>query len=208
MASLFSSEFPARWLSRGVLLALTGIAGGCDESLPPRNDPEEFLTVGFRSSVLVVVDATVVREGWGTVHIVVKNIHDEVLSEDALVRAQLTVRLADKPEVFRLLEFGPLDLLDRRILRGRTVTLGVDSVADLYKYWDHRETGGSPFWDHVVLTRKLTDKGVPYYESDSVRCIAEGTVQLFENVQQRKVGPVIYPIVYQIWNMPGGSNKR
>lgn len=202
------SDHAAQWLLRALTIVLTTTAGGCEEVLPPRNDPPEFLTVGFRSTVLVTADSGIVRDGWGTVHILVRNIYDEVLSEDALVRAQLTIRMVRKPEAYRVLDFGPLDLLDRRVLRGNTLTLGVDSVADLYKFWDHRDSDGTPFWEHFPLIKKFTDKGVVYYESDTLQFIAEGSVQIFENVQKRKVGPLTYPVLYQLWNMRVEPAKR
>ncbi len=189
---------------------------GCDESLPPRSEPAEFLAAGLG----VPTEPVIIRHGypgipsWGEIHgatgsfqVWATNLHDEVLQETALIRAQLRLRWIADPAQQRLLTFGVGDLNNTRMLRGQTLTIGVDSAATLVKNWDQRTDSGTPFWDLVRLRVLKTSKGVIYYESDSVQLIADGWIQVFENVQPRKIGPVQITLVYQLVDTLIGPSK-
>jgi len=188
-------------------LLLAVLQGGCDESLPPRSEPVEFLGAGLG----VPTEPVIIHHGypgipsWGEIHgatgslqVSATNLHDEVLQESALIRAQLKLRWIADTAQQRLLTFGASDLDNWRMLRGQTLTIGVDSAATLVKSWDQRTNSGTPFWDLVRLREMKTSKGVIYYESDSVRLVAEGWIQVFENVQPRKIGPIRFVLVYQL----------
>ncbi len=192
--------------ARGLLL-LAALQGGCDESLPPRSEPAEFLAAGLT----VPTEPVIIRHGypgipsWGEVHgstgsvqVLATNIHDEVLQESALIRAQLKLTWTPDTSQQRLLTFGASDLNNWSMLRGHTLTIGVDSAATLVKNWDQRTDAGTPFWDLVHISQRKTSKGVIYYESDPVALVAEGWIQVFENVQPRKIGPIRFALVYQL----------
>jgi len=175
----------------------------CDESLPPRVDPEVVLLPGIAlSGEVVYVERAQVKRG-GTIVLSMRNAYDEVLSEEALVRANLAMSLREYPDSICSLTYGPMDLSTQGMVVGNTLTLRVQEVAQLVRPCDHRTTAGTPFWElGIVFKERLTDKGVTYYESDSLHLVVSATLQLFKRVQAVRLPAKEFTVVYQLWSMP------
>jgi hypothetical protein len=91
-----------------------------------------------------------------------------------------------------------MDLLTPWVLRGNTATLGIDSAAILSGVWDHRMDNGDPFWLYTDYKHYITPGGLSYYLSDSVYFVAEGSMQLFQQVEPLQAPPVTFAVVYEI----------
>lgn len=184
--------------------AVAGIS--CDESLPPRVDPEVVLVPSMAlSGDVVTVDRGSVAKG-GTIVLSVRNVYDEVLSEKALIKGVVTLSLREFPDSGRTLLFGPTDLLTQGLVVGNTLTLRVQQVAELVQPWDHKTPGGTPFWAlGLHFFQRTTDKGEIYFESQPVHLVVHASVQLFERVQAQKLEPREFTITYQLWRMSAPS---
>lgn len=185
------------------LLCAALAALSCDESLPVRADPEVVLVPGMRlSGDLVHVASGQVKWG-GAVVLSMRNVHDEVLSEAELVRAHLSMFLREYPDSVGSVVYGPLDLLTPGMIVGNTFTLRVQEVAEFVRPWSHRTAAGTPFWElGMKFNRRVTDKGVTYYESDPVHLVVSATLQIFERVQAARLATSEFTIVYELWQMP------
>lgn len=181
--------------------ALASLA--CEEVLPPRVDPDVVLVPDMALSGNVVhVERGEVKSG-GTIAISMRNVYDEVLSEEALVRANLAVSLRESPDSIHLFTYGPTDLVTQGLIVGNTLTLRVQQVAQLVRPWDHRTAAGTPFWEFGIrFSERMTSKGVTYYESDSLHLVVSATLQLFKRVQAARLPTKEFTIVYQLWSMP------
>jgi hypothetical protein len=183
------------------LLILTIFAVGCEESLPLREEPVEFLradiymltgVVVFRNHVAVTVA--------GSFFLTVKNLHDEVLQARALVKADIDVAMRDMSANRALVHANKDNLHNSWILQSNQITLGPDTAAQLIKQWDHRTADGIPFWEFVPLTQKFTARGEPFLESEPVNFVAKAEVQVFENVPSEKTEQIEFSLIYNIFD--------
>ena len=187
---------------RGILpFLMLLLTAGCEESLPPRNDPEEFLRASLvpMQGRLVYIDGTTVLHGTMMMRVVLINLHDEALQGSALVRGEIRVWLRDHPDKQKTFSWNADNLQNPSVVRGSTATLGVDSSAMLSALWDQRTDAGEPFWWYGKYRELHTSKGERYFESDSVYFIAEGRMQLFRDVQALTAAPITYGVIYQLW---------
>lgn len=157
------------------------------------------------SGAAIDVEHGTPRRG-GNIVLAVQNVYDEVLSEEAQIRAVLILRLREFPDSSRTLVLDGSDITTPGFLTGRTLTLTLGDTMMLMRPWDHRTDGGKPFWElGVHFTQKLTDKGVPYFESDPVRLTVVASLQVFKKVQTRMLPPAEFTITYFLWNtLPPG----
>jgi hypothetical protein len=168
-------------------LAASVVSLSCEEILPPREEPAKILKAAMAALVGVVVFLTV------------KNLHDEVLQERALVQADIDVAMRNMPTNRAVVHADKDDLLNSWILRANQITLAPDTAAQLIKQWDHRTAEGVPFWEFVRLTLKFTPRGEPYLESDPVNFVAKAEVQVFENVPREKTPQIEFSLIYNIF---------
>jgi hypothetical protein len=191
------TERTLRALTAG-LLAVASL--GCDESLPPRDDPTEIVRARLfaMDTRLVMLDSVTVTMGSLMVRIELENLYDDVLDGPAQVRGEVRVWLRDLPEKRRTFVWTRADLQTPGVVRGSTATLGVDSAAMLSAFWDHRTDEGEPFWKFSTFRHLFTPGGQSYYLSDSVYFQAEGKMQLFRDVPLLQAPPINFAVVYQI----------
>ena len=105
----------------------------CDETLPPREEPRDFLvaTIGLNPGPVVIRD-TAGGASEGSFVLELKNLFDEVLQDSALVRGTIEVWLKNNPAQRRLIVCTEGDL-SSNVVRFGLATLGVDSTAKLTK---------------------------------------------------------------------------
>lgn len=198
-AALRVATLPAPAL---LALILAVVWAGCDESLPPRFDPPEVLHPDVRmvgnTISLIGYDHDTLFTG-GNVRLSLTNVHDEVLSEDALIRATVTLYLKGKPDSVRTLRLGRDDLVAPPGFYGPVLTIGVHERVELLAVWDQRTDNGTPFWTFPRYHEAFDSKGRSYYQSDTVAMVATTSMQVFERVQPLEIVQRELPVVYEIY---------
>jgi len=174
---------------------------GCEESLPPREEPSRFLEADLNafSGVVVFRDSIPVTNA-GSFFLTLKNIYDDVLQEEAFVQATINVALMDEPDQRAVVRADQNNLLNYWILRFNMVTLEPGTEAQFLKQWNHRTVDGIPFWEYVRLTQKFTDRGEPYLESEPMNFVAQGKVQIFKNVPPEPTRQIEFTLTYHIFD--------
>jgi hypothetical protein len=153
------------------------------------------------SSNVVRVERDMVKSG-GFVILSLRNVHDEVLSEEAFVRGYVTLSLREFSGTTHTLVYGQPDLITPGLIVGNTLTLPVQRTLEIMQPWDHRMVTDKAYWQFVLRwNRRTTDKGILYWESDSLHLVVKATLQIFKRVQAIRFPPREYAIVYQLWDM-------
>lgn len=176
------------------------LMSGCDESLPPREEPQQFLeTSALGVSGTMSYRAGNLDGGGGSFIINVKNIYSEVLQDTERVRGDIEIWMRDMPEKRAAVQALKRDLTNPGLVFGNLLTLGPDTTATMLKRWEHRLTSGIDsgrfFWEFVDSTLKFVH-GEPYYESDPVHFVASARVQAFKHVQAVEVRRLEFTVVY------------
>ncbi len=175
------------------------LLGGCDESLPPRNDPVQVLDVSMGGLVHeVVFDSLGVSRGQVPFRIRVNNVYDEVLQWEALIQGTLEIRFQTPQPLRAEITIDAGDLENRWVLANGLLTVGVDSGAVLSPRWSHEIPSGTPVWRYLTMHRMMSPKGDIYYQSDSVETLVEGSIQVFKNVQPLKIAPIRWTFIYTV----------
>lgn len=179
---------------------LTLVLSTCEESLPPRNPPQDYLDVTFTasSSAVEIRDSTVTGLG-GAMVVGVKNIYVEVLQDSEYARADLDVWMRDQPEQRTHVVATRRELTNSGLIVRGLLTLRPNETATFLKQWSHRTTSGRWFWEFVRLTPKITQTGQRYLESDTVHLIAEGKVQLFKATAPERLPRIGFSTFYRIY---------
>jgi hypothetical protein len=174
----------------------------CEESLPPREEPRDFLraTIEALPGPVVIQDSVAARTDGGF-YIELKNLFDEVLQDSALVQARIEIWLKDNPAQRGLAIADERNLVNGRIVSLGLTTLDVDSAAKFIMQWNHRTNEGIPFWSLVPLHQRFTPLGIPYCESDPMRFVAQASVQVFKHVQAQKTSEIEFSLVYQVFGI-------
>jgi hypothetical protein len=183
-------------------LTVTSVLASCDEALPPRDEPQQFLV-----TTAVVVDGSVsYRNGFldglgGTLLLSVRNAYSEVLEQKERLRGDVEIWMRDLPEKRASVHTDGRDLTDPSIMHNNLATLLPGMSAVMLRQWEHRVSGGPDsgrfFWEFVDSTMKFTQNGEPYWESDTVHFLAEARIQVFENVQAVRVRQIAFGVVYR-----------
>ena len=170
----------------------------CDESLPPRDEPEKFLqaTYSIATGTVEIRDSMVFGLAGGFV-VSVKNINTEVLQDVEAARVELDVWLRDSADVRTKVVATKRELTDPSFVSGGLFTLRPNVSANFLKQWDHRTASGKPFWEYVPMTLKYDEHGNPYFETDSVRFVAKGKVQLFKTKAPELLPQIQFTLVYR-----------
>ncbi|MCC6395955.1 MAG: hypothetical protein IT282_02980 [Bacteroidetes bacterium] len=186
-----------RWLA--IATAAIG-AYGCDESLPPRTEPEVVLV----PTMSITGPAVVVRfnEAWtgGNIMLGMKNVHDEVLSDKADVTATVTMYLRENPSASRTLTYKYSDIVTPGLVVGNTLTIRVGQSIELMQPWNHRTAAGAAFWmSGIKFNQRADSKGNPYWESDSVHLVVNASLKVFERVQAVKLPAREFTITSELY---------
>jgi hypothetical protein len=172
----------------------------CDESLPPRVEPQRFLRAeyAFATGVVEIRDSVAVGLG-GAFTVSVRNLYAEVLQDSEAARVELDISLRDLPEQRGKAVATRRDLTDQSIVSRGLLTLLPNVDAIFLKQWEHRTSTGRRFWEFVRLTQKVTPRGEPYLESDPVNLVASGKVQLFKAKAPERLPQIHVALVYRIF---------
>lgn len=190
----------------GILAAGFGLSSfACDESLPPRNNPDVVLIPSMRITAGVVTVDILGNTNGGNVAIRAVNVYNEALSEKQNIRGIVALRLKGLTQTML---YTSSDLQNTRVLSGNTLTiLPKDSVV-LLRLWDHITDMDVPFWSVLSFTEKTTTNGRVYYESDTAWIQITATLQVFERVPAMQVPGMTIPIVYRMDDKPHGIPTR
>jgi len=194
-----------RWSFSVLIIALSALfCSGCDESLPPRSDPENILIASLAPPLEIIEfeDGVPIRTA-GSYMAWLKNIHNEALQKEAKIQATIYVWMANSPEVHRTIRVLPL--LAHPRLDGHLLTLVPQDSARFLVLWDQRTDTGEPFWNHVRLTLVKSPNG-EYFDSDPIEFVAQASIQIFENVQPRMSPPIHYISRYRLFGEFDGND--
>ena len=196
------------FVSRGLLLLLLNLFG-CDESLPPRDTPKDFLssTMVVRSGVRnVYMDRGRLHLTPLDIDVYVKSLYDEVLQDSGKAVVSLTLSYVDNSQQKSLtLKTG--SIISPPTLRG-ILTLLPDSTARMLVQWNNRLPDGRGAWQLVSGSYQVDELGITYWRSDSVPLVVKGTVSLFKNGPPLTVGPVSFLMFYNVYPLSVVDNSH
>jgi hypothetical protein len=193
-------------LGRELVLATCVLMFSCDESMPPREDPQGFLQATLSAEggiVAVASDSSIVRGGWLIVH--VKNTYNEVLQADAQIQVDVDLWRLDAPDERTSVRMSEQDVAGRWLVRNGLTTLPPDSIALIVKDMNHNTSSGIPFWSLVRLNPRPTKDGTVYCESGAVPFGAKASVKLFKSVAPIETNEVHFVVVYQVLGITCGE---
>ncbi len=183
-----------------IACAVAVFFSNCDESLPPREEPRKFLEASYTvSGPVVTFRDSSFQDLAGAFVVTAKNIYVEVLQDEESARVDIDLRLRDMPEQRGKVIATKRELTDPSLVFGGQLTLRPNLSATFLKQWEHKTTTGKHFWEFVTLTPKTTERGERYLESDSVRFVGSGKVQLFRTRAPEKLPPIQFTLVYRIF---------
>jgi hypothetical protein len=182
------------------LCVLGVLLPGCDESLPPRNDPPAVLAVGLEavSGTLVVRDSLPTGLE-GAFRGSLTNVFIEVLQDSQRVRMVLDVYVKEHPEIRAHLVADRHYAEEAIYLNGELLTIPPRGTLHIYHTWSHRTDDGIWFWAFGPMTPGMTNAGEPYIESAPMTLVARGTVQGYKHAGAQPVGPVEATIRYRVF---------
>jgi hypothetical protein len=185
--------------SLGILIVLS-FSLGCDETLPPRDEPQRYLQASYSvvEGAVEIRDSVAVGFG-GRLVVSVKNIYAEVLQGDEYARADFDVWFRDVPDRTGTITASRRDLTDQSLIYAGQLTLRPNVTATFLKHWEHKTTSGRYFWEFVSLHFVSVPFTNGYWESDSVRLVARGRVQLFKTRAPQLLSPIQFTFVYRLW---------
>lgn len=199
-----------RFSTVSLVLALALFSIHCDESLPARQEPQNFLDawLGIKSGpVSVNIDSTrlpypeTIADDNGSFILSIMNSFDETLQGAAHVEGKIDIWLEADPTKRTQIEATIANvILPRLLLPGADLTLDPFDSVQVVKQWDHHTSAGPPFWKFVRLHNAydpVTQR--QYIESAPVPLVAQGSFQVFENVPPVKTKETRFQIVYRLF---------
>ena len=197
----------------GVLLLVLS-ALSCDEALPARDEPKKFLKAALRVQQLPVrvdIDSSGqlpygvppyperVSGFGGSLELLLTSFYNEVLQDQAEVRGTIDVWLESRPDVRTTVTLTDADVDYPVFDPDGLLTLVPGDSVHLAKQWAHRGDNGKAFFRYVPLRTRVDATGRWYYESAPVRFNAQGTLQVFKNVQAEKTDVYEFELIYRIY---------
>jgi hypothetical protein len=180
------------------MLAL--LPAGCDESLPPRNDPLAVLAAGLEANSGIIEIRDSLPTGLeGTFRGSLENRFVEVLQDSQRIRMVLDVSVKNNPEIHARIVAERHYAEEPQFLSGDILTIPPGGVLHILAPWSHRTDAGIWFWAFGPMVRGFTSKGEPFLESAPITLVAEGTVQGFRRVGALRVGPVEATVRYRVF---------
>lgn len=197
-------SFEQRWFDDFCLLVVFSFSSllGCDETLPSRDEPEEYLQTQFYVEAgTVILRDTVAEGGAGSFVLRVKNVYEEVLQDSAHVEARVEVWLKGNPDQKAIVVAKINSLVNNTIVRYGVLTLPVNVEAFIEKQWKHQTDSQIPFWRFVPVRHLVNSRGERYLESNPVSFVAKATVQLFKQRGIQRTGEVEFSLVYHVFGV-------
>ncbi len=180
-------------------LLLSFLLAGCEENLPPRKDPAEYLQASFTTQTrLIALDEYNIRQPRMVLRLSIRNLYDEVLQDTARVRGDVRLYLLKRPDIIKTFVWGEGDVQTPGVVKGWIATLRPNSEVMLASAWDQMSDRDSIFWKFGRYTKKFDNQGNPYLESDSLYFVAEGRIQLFKYGPAIKAPRMVFGIIYKL----------
>lgn len=188
-----------RWLP---VAFLTLLMAGCEESLPPKNDPLIVVHYGFRMNPGIVEIKNNQSTGLpGTFEGSMFHSFNEVLQDSQRIVMTVDVHLkADTAQKTHLV-FARGDVSEQQYLNGEILTLEPGQPVHIFGQWSHRTDADSAYWSFVVLNGPFFTQpaGERYYESEPVTVVVDATLQSYKRLAPVRLGPFEYSLVYRIF---------
>jgi hypothetical protein len=180
-----------------MVLSICTVAG-CDESLPPRlQDPNAIsVSVIIAGGTISVTDDVVGGNG-GLIEASVGNIYTEVLQDTAAINIRCRIWLANFPDSVGIATIDASSLTTPHLISNEMITILPHTVANFEKHWDYRTRGGTPFWSLIPL-KQMTDSQGPYRISDPVEVRMSDTVRIFKSLPDYTTGPSSFSVQFEI----------
>jgi len=195
-------EYSHGWLTP-LLIALLA---GCEESLPPRNEPQNFLDVTFQGedgTVELRDGETLVSTTPGGFTVSVKNLYEEVLQDEEDINIDIDFWLAGNESISGTAHGDRSALLfSHMIQNGNLLTIEPQETALFHVQWDH---AAEQFWKYTDLTFEV-EHGSPFdiyfFESGPITLAAKGTARLFKTTGVLQLVEDQFTINYKIYVDP------
>jgi len=195
LASGLRSDLPH--IAAGLAL-LACLAGGCDESLPPRlADPNAISVSVTIAGGRVTVTNGVAGGNGGIIDASVSNIYTEVLQDTAAVNIRCRIWLASVPDSTGVATIDASALTTPRLIQNGMLTILPHQAALFEKSWDYTTTGGTPFWNLIPL-KDTSDTQGPFRISAPVEVIMTDTVRIFKPVPDYTLAPVSSILQFEV----------
>jgi hypothetical protein len=190
---------PQRWFPAALLIFLFA---GCEESLPPKNDPLVVVRSGFTVNPGIVEIRNNASTGLpGTFVGSLENTFNEVLQDSQRIVMAVDVRLRADPLQKRHLVFTRNNVSEPQYLNGEILTLEPGKPVHVFGNWSHRTDSDSAYWSFVNLQGPFVTPGAGevYYQSDTVKIVVEASLQGYKRLAAARLGPFEYSLVYRIF---------
>lgn len=184
-------------------VALAGLVFSCDESLPPRRSPTDFLK--WELSIVGAGQPLVIRD-WapvnfqGGIRFRVTNLYDEVLQDSAVLEGRVQVWIKGRPQIRSEFPVTILDLMTRKMVAGRILTIGVDSTLEMVHVWDYfDDKSDRPMWQYTTLYPDQTEGGTPFCRSDPITLVFRCSLRIFKRFGQVQFPDLEVPVTFHIF---------
>lgn len=169
-----------------VSVGLSLFAGaGCDESLPPRDDPQNVLAVslsGEPGTVALQEDLSMFSQIPGGFTVGLTNLHDEVLQAREDISIDITFSVQGSAHIGGTAHGDRNQLLNFMMMQGDLLTIEPESTATFFIQWDH---GDGRLWESSGLTFHRIEGNpidITWFKSGLLEVVASGTARFFENI--------------------------
>ena len=181
------------------LALIVSLAGGCNESLPPRlADPNAIsVSAAIEDGPVTVFSGTILGDG-GAIDATVTNVYTEVLQDSVAVDIRCRIWLADVPDSDGVAALDASTLTNPRLIQNGMLTLLPRDVATFHQRWTYTTRGGTPFWSLIPLKDTANMRG-PFKISAPVEVLMTDTVRVFRPVPEYVVGPVSRIVQFEVW---------
>jgi len=180
------------------LAAILSLAG-CDESLPPRDEPLAILRGSFAmtDTFIVVTNGAIGSTAGGFVSRVT-NLYNDVLEDTGLVKVDYTVVMEDQPEHVATFTATQNNVLSTEVLNGRLVTLKPNQDIVVRYRWNNHTSADLPIWSLVTLHPGSDPGGRAYLQSDPVSFQVTCSIRTYKRVPAIVIGPKRIIVIYRI----------
>jgi hypothetical protein len=189
-----------------VLLLLSGafIPTGCEEALPPRDAPKDFLAAELSTDTSLMVinlreddPPPLVTTPWAITG-TVQNITDEVIQDSADVRITITLVTRTQPKFTTVVKGAASNLVGFVQVRSGLLTIDTRYPAEFRLLWtDWRWSDGTgiwtPWWNKVHSV--IVPNGKNYDETPVIPLDVTASIQLFKHTAPVAWAGVMYLVI-------------
>lgn len=206
MTNIRPFRFFAAAILTGVFLA------SCDESLPPRDMQAPRMEVQIGVLDTLVNLSTFPQQGYtmivgsgGSVYLRITSLHDEVLQGDYSPGGGIDLWLERDPSLHSHLDVASLRPANPNDIQGGMLTLFPGTPVRLTAQWSHQTDDAKPYWLQANRTYYAPPIGYPYFETEPLTFLAQGSAQLFGETGAIYAGRIRFRLVYREYFV-GGSD--